>query len=70
MSDEISDRIQKLEMHVAHLEHQIDQLDRVIIEQGHVIERLKKEAQRQAGTLEGMELDRIRANNSKPPHYQ
>jgi hypothetical protein len=31
---------------------------------------LKKQVQRQAATLESIELDRIKATNAKPPHYQ
>ena len=34
------------------------------------IDALKKQAQRQSQTLESMELDRIKATNARPPHYQ
>ena len=63
-------RLEKLEAHVAHLEHHVEQLNDVIVDQAKVMERLRKEVQRQSGTLEAIELDRIKANNSKPPHYQ
>ena len=69
MPDRISQRLEKIEAHVAHLEHQVDQLNQVIIEQGKVIETLKRQAQRQASTIESIELDRIKATNPKPPHY-
>jgi hypothetical protein len=42
----------------------------VIVEQGKVIERLKKEAQRQGSAMQTLELERIKSNNAKPPHYQ
>lgn len=70
MSDDASQRLEKIEAHVAHLEHQVEQLNEVIIDQGKTIDQLKKQVQRQAQTLEAMELDRIKATNPKPPHSQ
>jgi len=69
MPDEISRRMEKLESHVAHLEHQVEQLNAVVIEQGKLLERLKKEVQRQSSAMETIELERIKANNPKPPHH-
>jgi uncharacterized coiled-coil protein SlyX len=51
MPDENSQRIYKLESHLAHLEHQVEQLNEVVIEQGKLLERLKKETQRQSGIM-------------------
>jgi len=62
--------MEKLEASVAHLEHQVEQLNGVIIEQGKLLERLKKEVQRQSTSMQTLELERIKANNPKPPHYQ
>jgi uncharacterized coiled-coil protein SlyX len=70
MSEEISQRFEKLEANVAHLEHQMEQLNEVLIEQSKLVERLKKEVQRQSATMETMELERIKANVTRPPHYQ
>ncbi len=70
MNEEFQDRFQKLEAHIAHLEYQLDQLNQVVIDQGRLITRLKKEVQRQSEALETQELERIKANNQKPPHYQ
>jgi uncharacterized coiled-coil protein SlyX len=70
MNDENSQRLERLEAHVAHLEHQVDQLNDVIIEQGRLVEQLKKLAQRQASTMETLELERLKCNNPKPPHNQ
>lgn len=70
MNEEISQRLQRVEANIAHLEHQLEQLNEVIIAQGRVIEQLKKLTQRQAQTLESMELERIKTTNPKPPHYQ
>ena len=70
MADEISKRVEKIESHAAHLEHQVEQLNEVVIEQGKLLEKLKKEIQRQSAILQTGELERIKANNPKPPHYR
>lgn len=70
MNDDISERFEKMEANIAHLEHQVEQLNGVIIAQGKVVERLKKEVSRQSSAMESMELERIKSNNAKPPHYQ
>lgn len=69
MDSENAQRLERLETHVAHLEHQVEQLNQVIIEQGRLLEQLKKTAQRQATTLETLELDRIKDTNPRPPHH-
>ncbi len=70
MADEITQRFEKLEANLAHLEHQVEQLNEVLVDQSKLVERLKKEVQRQSATMETMELERIKANTTKPPHYQ
>lgn len=70
MVDVNSRRIEKVESNLAHLEYQMEQLNGVVIEQGRLLERLKKEVQRQSTAMQTMELDRIRNNIQKPPHYQ
>lgn len=62
--------IQRLESHLAHLEHQVEQLNGVVIEQGKLLERLRKEVQRNSTAMQTLELERIKANVQKPPHYQ
>jgi uncharacterized coiled-coil protein SlyX len=69
MKDEISKRLERIEANFAHLEHQVEQLNEVIIEQGKLVERLKKEVQRQSNAMQTLELERIKANNPKPPHH-
>jgi uncharacterized coiled-coil protein SlyX len=69
MADETSRRVEKIEAHVAHLEHQVEQLNDVVTRQDKLLERLKKEVQRQSSAMQTFELDRIKANNSKPPHH-
>lgn len=70
MNDEAAQRLERVEANVAHLEHQVEQLNEVIIEQGKLLERLKREVQRQTSAMESLELERMKANNPKPPHYQ
>ena len=68
--DDTSRRIEKVESQLAHLEHQVEQLNGVLIQQGRTVDLLKKQVQRQSEVLESMELERIKANQTKPPHYQ
>ena len=69
MNKEISKRLERIEANVAHLEHQVEQLNEVIIKQGKLVETLKKQVQRQAATMETLEMDRIQATNPRPPHH-
>lgn len=70
MDNSLEERLQKLEANLAHVERQYDELNQVVIEQSRIITRLQKELTKTSHVVETMELDRIRANNTKPPHYQ
>lgn len=65
-----ADRLLNVESSLAHLEHQVEQLNRVVVEQAGAIARLQKEVARAAQAMESQEMERIRANSQKPPHYQ
>jgi uncharacterized coiled-coil protein SlyX len=54
---------------MAHLEHQVEQLNAVVTEQDKLLGRLRKEVQRQSSAMETMEIERIKLNNPKPPHH-
>lgn len=69
MIDDLAERLERIEAHAAHLERQVEQLNEVLIEQGKLLERLKKQGQRQAEVMRTLELDRMKANNPKPPHH-
>jgi uncharacterized coiled-coil protein SlyX len=69
VSDETARRLDRLEENLAHLEHQVEQLNEVVIEQGRIVGHLKKQALRQTAAMETLELERIRANNPPPPHH-
>jgi uncharacterized coiled-coil protein SlyX len=60
--------MEKLESNVAHLEHQVDQLNDVVVEQGKILSKLRKEIQRQSSLLQTLELERMKSNVQKPPH--
>jgi len=64
------DRLVNIESNLAHLEHLVEQLNRVVVEQGRVITRLQAQQQQISASLENQELDRIKGTNAKPPHYQ
>ena len=70
MADENSQRLDRLESHLAHLEHQVEQLNGVVIEQGKLLDGLGKEVRRQSSAMQTLELERIKSNVQKPPHYQ
>jgi len=69
MSDE-SKRWERIEANFAHLERQYEELNQVVIEQGRLLARLQKEYAKTSEAVRTMELERMRANNPKPPHYQ
>jgi uncharacterized coiled-coil protein SlyX len=69
MSDEAAHRLDRVEATLAHLEQQVEQLNGVIISQGKELDQFKKLMQRQAATLESIELERVKSTNPKPPHY-
>ncbi len=69
MSD-ASQRLEKIESHLAHLERQYEQINQVVIEQGRLLARLQKENSKVSSAMETIEIERIRATDSKPPHYQ
>ncbi len=69
MDKELNDHLAKIESHLAHLEHQFEQINQVVIEQSKEIARLKAAQGKIAASIEATEAERIRATNAKPPHY-
>jgi SlyX protein len=70
MPDENSQRMNRLESHLAHIEHQVEQLNGMVIEQGKLLDRLSKEAQRHSRAMQTLEPERMKSNLQPPPHYQ
>jgi uncharacterized coiled-coil protein SlyX len=69
MNEDIAQRLERIETHVAHLEHQLEQLNEVVTGQDKLVEFLKKQVQRQTTVLETLEMEKIKANNPRPPHH-
>ena len=65
----LEERLLRVETNMAHLEHLCEQLNQVVTDQNKVIARLQAMQQKLSTAVEGQELDRIKATNSKPPHY-
>lgn len=70
MDAELLQRLDRIESHLAHLERQYEELNQVVIEQGAAIKKLQSQQQRIARSVEAADLERIKATNPKPPHYQ
>ncbi len=68
--DDALQRLERIESHLAHLEKQYEELNQVAIAQGRLLARLQKECAQVSDSVGTFELERIRANNAKPPHYQ
>jgi uncharacterized coiled-coil protein SlyX len=63
-------RLQKLESSLAFLERQYEELNQVVVEQSKALARVQSELARASEALRSAEMERIRATNPKPPHYQ
>ena len=67
--DALEERFRRIESHAASLEHMVDQLNQVIVEQDKALRRLAAKNETLSQTVETIELERIKGNNAKPPHY-
>ena len=63
-------RLEKIESNLLHLERQYEELNQVVIEQGKLLARLQRDSAKVSDAVQTIEIERIRANNPKPPHYQ
>ena len=70
MDDTTGTRLEKLEFNLAHLEHQFEQLNHVVIAQAALLQRLHTQQRKLGQTIDTIELERVKATDSKPPHYQ
>ena len=70
MDAELLQRLERIESHLAHLERQYEELNQVVIEQSAAIKKLQSQQQRIAQSVEASELERVKATNPRPPHYQ
>ena len=70
MDEELAARLEKVESHLAHLEHQYDLMNEAVLEHTRQLMKIQAWQQKISQTLENIELERIKATNPKPPHYQ
>ena len=70
MDTALAARLEKLESQLAHLEHQYDQLNQVVIAQDKALLKLHGQLRQTVHTVETIELERIKSTNPRPPHYQ
>ena len=63
-------RLVNIESHMTHLEQLVASLNQTIIEHDKMIQQLQTQVNRVATGLEAKEMDSIKSNVTKPPHYQ
>jgi uncharacterized coiled-coil protein SlyX len=64
------ERLVNIESGLTHLEQLVASLNETIIEHDKTIQQLKIQVNRVAAGLETKEIDSIKGNVTKPPHYQ
>jgi len=64
------ERLVNIESGLTHLEQLVASLNETIIEHDKTIQQLKTQINRVAAGLETKEIDSIKGNITKPPHYQ
>ena len=69
-SNDLQRRLERIEAHLAHIERLHDELNEVVVEQARMLKKLQTHLQRVSNTVESAEMERIRATNPRPPHYQ
>ena len=65
-----TDRLVKIESALAHLENLTEALNETIIAQDKTIRRLTQQVEQMNDTIQAKEIDTIKGNVTKPPHYQ
>lgn len=68
--DPQQERLARVEAALAHLEHQYEALNEVVIDQARTLAKLTTQLRRVTESVESAERERIAATNPKPPHYQ
>ena len=64
------ERLVNIESGLTHLEQLVASLNETIIEHDKTIQQLKTQVNRVAAGLETKEINSIKGNITKPPHYQ
>lgn len=69
MNEALEQRLIRVESHLAHLEKLCDELNRIVAEQDKQLLRLQTQQRAITELLANQELERIRGDRTKPPHY-
>jgi len=64
------ERLVNIESDLTHLEKLVESLNQTIIEQHKVIQQLQSQVHCLTTGMESKEMDAIKGNVTKPPHYQ
>ena len=64
------ERLVNIESGLTHLEQLVESLNQTIIEHDKMIQQLQTQVNRAATGMETKEMDSIKGNVTKPPHYQ
>ena len=65
-----TDRLVKIESALAHLENLTEALNETIIAQDKTIRRLAQQVEQMNDAIQTKEMDAIKGNVTKPPHYE
>ncbi|SVB50377.1 uncharacterized protein METZ01_LOCUS203231 [marine metagenome] len=65
-----TDRLVKIESALAHMENLTEALNETIIAQDKTIRRLTQQVEQMNDAIQAKEVDAIKGNVTKPPHYQ
>jgi len=60
----------KIESSLAHMEQLTETLNKTIIAQDKTIRRLTQQVEQMNDAIQAKEMDAIKGNVTKPPHYQ
>ena len=70
MTSEEEERFVKIESSLAHMEKMAETLNETIIEQDKIIRRLSQQVEQLANRLASDDMNAIKENVTKPPHYE
>ena len=70
MTSEEEERFVKIESSLAHLEKMAETLNETIIDQDKTIRRLSQQVEQLTNRLASDDMNAIKENVTKPPHYE
>ncbi len=70
MTSEEEERFVKIESSLAHMEKMAETLNETVIEQDKIIRRLSQQVEQLTNRLASDDMNAIKENVTKPPHYE